>query len=65
MLSNIEFILETENDSLVNTTTTTVPGSHSTSSPQDLSTFPACASGRDPPITPHKSPTPNNSNSSS
>ena len=50
--------------SLVNTTTTTVPGSHSTSSPQDLSTFPGGASGSDPQIPSHKSPTPNNSNSS-
>ena len=51
--------------SLVNTTTATVPSSHSTSTPQDLSTFPGGASGSDPPIPPHKSPTPNNSNSSS
>ena len=51
--------------SLVKTTTATVPGSHSTSTPQDLSTFPGGASGSDPPIPPHKSPTPNNSNSSS
>ena len=39
--------------------------SHSTNTPQDLSTFPGSASGSDPPIPPHKSPTPNNSNSSS
>ena len=51
--------------SLVKTTTATVPGSHSTNTPQDLSTFPGGASGSDPPIPPHKSPTPNNSNSSS
>ena len=51
--------------SLVNTNTTTVPGSHSTYSPQDLSTFPGGASGSDPLIPPHKSPSPNNSNSSS
>ena len=51
--------------SLVNTISTTVPGSHSTSTPQDLSTFPGGASNSDPPIPSHKSPTSNNRNSSS